>query len=205
MRFFSPILTVVLLLATQLAHAGARDALTAFTKDLKGLDGQFSQQVYDVRGKQKESASGRLAVAVPDRLRWEYVKPYPQLIVADGKTVWVYEPDLNQASKRTQGVEEANSPLALLLEPRRLERGYIVKEAGVQEGVAWLDITPRNADASFKRARLGFAGSQLVRMSYVDALGQRTDIRFSNWQRNPGFAADTFTFVPAAGVDVIGG
>lgn len=205
MRIATFSLTALLLLAGNLAHAGAREALATFTSGLKGLDGQFDQRVFDPRGKQKESASGRLAVAAPDRLRWEYVKPYPQLIVADGTTVWVYEPDLDQVSKRPQGVEEANSPLALLLHPERLERGYVVKEAGVQDGVAWLEITPRNADASFKRARLGFAGAQLVRMAYEDALGQRTDIRFSQWQRNPDFAKDTFRFVPPAGVDVIGG
>ena len=42
-------------------------------------------------------------------------------------------------------------------------------------------------------------------MEYVDALGQRTKISFSGWKRNPGFAKGTFTYVPAKGVDVIGG
>ena len=42
-------------------------------------------------------------------------------------------------------------------------------------------------------------------MEYEDALGQRTEIRFSNWKRNPAFAAGTFVFTPPAGVDVIGG
>jgi outer membrane lipoprotein carrier protein len=198
-------LAAALLLAASAAHAGARDELTAFTKDLKGLDGQFSQQVFDVRGKQKESSAGRVAVSAPKLFRWEYVKPYPQLIVADGKTVWVFEPDLNQVSKRAQGVEEANSPLALLLEPSKLDRDFIVKDAGTRDGVEWLEIAPRGADAAFKTARLGFAGAQLTRLEYVDALGQRTAIAFSGWKRNPAFAKGTFSYVPAKGVDVIGG
>ena len=41
-------------------------------------------------------------------------------------------------------------------------------------------------------------------MEIVDALGQRTQIRFSGWKRNPAFAADTFTYTPPAGVDVVG-
>lgn len=205
MKIVSSLIAAALLLVANGANAGARDALDTFSKGLRGLDGQFSQQVFDVRGKQKESSSGRVALSAPNQLRWEYIKPYAQLVVADGKTVWVYEPDLNQATKRAQGVEEANSPLALLLTPARLVHDFMVKESPVQAGVEWLDITPRNADAGFKSARLGFAQGQLVHMEYTDALGQRTTIAFTSWKRNPVFAKGTFTYVPAKGVDVIGG
>ena len=41
-------------------------------------------------------------------------------------------------------------------------------------------------------------------MLIVDALGQRTDITFSGWKRNPTFAAKTFRFTPPKGIDVIG-
>ena len=194
-----------LMLASPTATAGARDDLNAFTKGLKGLDGQFTQKVYDARGKQKESASGRVAVSAPRLFRWEYVKPYPQLIVADGKSVWVYDPDLKQASKRPQGVEEANSPLAILLDPAKLDRDFKVKEAGSSDGLSWLQLTPKQAEAGFKTARLCFGKSGLARMEYVDALGQRTQIAFGAWKRNPAFAKGTFVYVPAKGVDVIGG
>ena len=205
---FAPLaaaLVAGLMLASPAATAGARDDLNAFTKGLKGLDGQFTQKVYDARGKQKESASGRVAVSAPRLFRWEYVKPYPQLIVADGKSVWVYDPDLKQASKRPQGVEEANSPLAILLDPAKLDRDFKVKEAGSSDGLSWLQLTPKQAEAGFKTARLGFGKSGLARMEYVDALGQRTQIAFGAWKRNPAFAKGTFVYVPAKGVDVIGG
>ena len=130
MKIATTALAAALLLASSVANAGARDELAAFTKGLKGLDGQFSQQVFDARGKQKEASSGRVAVSAPRLFRWEYLKPYPQLVIADGS---------------------------------------------------------------------------LVRMEYVDALGQRTAIEFENWKRNPAFAKGTFVFVPQAGVDVIGG
>ena len=114
------------------------------------------------------------------------------------------DPDLDQATRRPQGPEEANSPLAILLEPARLERDFTVKDGGTRDGVSWLDIAPRSADAGFKTARLGFSAGQLSRLEYVDALGQRTAIAFSGWKRNPSFAAGTFAYVPGKGVDVIG-
>ena len=208
MKFTTASLTAAiataLLLAAPAANAGARDDLNAFTKGLKGLDGQFTQQVFDARGKAKETSSGRVAVSAPRLFRWEYVKPHPQLIVADGKTVWVYDPDLQQASKRAQGVEEANSPLAILLDPAKLDRDFTVKDGGSNGGLSWLQLTPKQADASFKTAKLGFGKGGLARMEYVDALGQRTQISFGAWKRNPRFAKGTFTYVPAKGVDVIG-
>ena len=205
MKSATTILAAALLLAANAADAGARDQLNAFTKDLKGLDGQFSQQVFDPRGKQKEASTGRVAVSAPRLFRWEYARPYPQLIVADGKNVWVYDPDLQQASKRPQGTEEANSPLAILLDPAKLDRDFNVKDAGASGGIEWLQLTPKQADAPFKTAKLGFGKAGLAEMEYVDALGQRTKISFSGWKRNPSFAKGTFVYVPAKGVDVIGG
>jgi len=193
------------LLLSSTAFAGARDDLAAFTKGLKGLDGQFSQQVHDANGKLKESASGRVALSAPRQFRWEYVKPYEQLIVADGKRVWVYDPDLQQVTRRAQGAAEQNSPLAALIDPSRLERDYVVADAGSANGLDWLTLKPRQqSDAGFQSARLGFDDDGLAQMQVVDALGQKTSIRFSHWQRNPSFGAGTFHFDPPKGVDVVG-
>jgi outer membrane lipoprotein carrier protein len=41
-------------------------------------------------------------------------------------------------------------------------------------------------------------------MQVIDSLGQKTTIAFSGWKRNPAFAAGTFRFVPAKGVDIVG-
>ena len=187
------------------ALAGARDDLKAFTSGLKGLDGQFTQQVYDARGKLKETSSGRVALSAPRLFRWEYAKPYPQLIVADGRKVWVYDPDLQQVTVREQGSEEQNSPLSALIDPAKLDRQFNVKEGGTADGLQWLTLTPKSeGDASFQSARLGFGKSGLARMDVVDAVGQNTKITFAGWKRNPAFAATTFKYAPARGVDVVG-
>jgi outer membrane lipoprotein carrier protein len=188
------------------AFAGGRDDLSTFTKGLKGLDGHFTQQVFDANGNPKESSSGRIALSAPHLFRWEYTKPYEQLIVADGQHVWVYDPDLQQATRRAQGAEEQNSPLAALVDPAKLERDYRLQDAGAQGGLDWLDVTPRKAsDTGFKTAHLGFGPQGLAAMQVIDALGQKTRIDFSDWKRNPAFPAGTFRFVPAKGVDVVGG
>jgi len=195
-----------LLLVASTTHASARAQLTAFTQNLSGLDGQFNQQVLDENGHLREQSSGRVALSIPRLLRWEYLAPYPQLIVADGQSVWVYDPDLEQASRRPQGDEAQDSPLIILTDPARLEREYQIEERAPEDGLEWLVLTPKHNpdEAGFQRAWLGFEGNALVRMDIEDALGQHTRIAFSQWQRNPVFAEGTFRFTPPEGVDVIG-
>lgn len=188
------------------AWAGARDELNRFTKDLKGLSGAFNQQVLDSKGKVKETTSGTLALNAPRLFRWEYQKPHVQQIVADGKFVWVYEPDLEQVTKRAQGAEEQNSPLTALINPALLDKQYDVsEEAAPRDGLQWLSLTPkRETETSFQYAALGFNAQGLARMEVTDAVNQRTVITFSNWKRNPAFAKGTFSFTPPKGTDVIG-
>lgn len=199
-------LAVSFMLVAGVANAGARDELTRFTKGLKGLDGRFSQQVFDAKGKLKESTSGTVALSAPRLFRWEYAKPYPQVIVADGRTVWIYEPDLQQVTKRPQGGEEQNSPLTALIDPAKLDRQFVAKDGGAAKGLDWLLLSPKpGVESGFRSAKLGFNKSGLAHMTVVDALGQRTELTFSQWHRNPAFGAGTFRFAPPKGVDVIGG
>ena len=197
---------LALALLTGTAFAGARDELTRFTTGLKGLEGGFSQQVFDANGRAKESSQGKVAVSAPRLFRWEYTRPFEQLIVADGQKVWVYEPDLQQATVKTQGEEERNSPLVALFDPGRLDRQFDVsEEATASEGLQWLTLTPKvDAEASFQMARLGFGPQGLARMQVVDLVGQKTEVRFEAWKRNPAFAAGTFQFKPGKDVDVVG-
>jgi outer membrane lipoprotein carrier protein len=119
--------------------------------------------------------------------------------------VWVYDPDLQQVTRRAQGPAEQNSPLAALVDPARLDKDYRITDAGSEGGLDWLQLAPKQAsDTGFKSARLGFNAQGLATMQVIDALGQKTQIDFSQWKRNPAFAVGTFRYVPAKGVDVVG-
>jgi outer membrane lipoprotein carrier protein len=107
-------------LASPLAQAGAREKMVAFTSGLKGLDGRFEQQVFGGDGP-AQTSSGTVKLSAPRQFRWEYLKPAPQLIVADGNQVWIYDPDLEQVTVRNQSAEEQGSPLAVLIDPTELD------------------------------------------------------------------------------------
>jgi outer membrane lipoprotein carrier protein len=193
------------LLVSATAAAGGRERMQAFTAGLKGLEGRFEQRVFDPNGRQTEHSNGTLELSAPRLFRWETLKPYPQLIVADGDHIWIHDPELEQVTVRNQSFEEQGSPLTVLIDPTELERQFVVKPLADDAGLQWLQLTPRKAEgAPFDKAKLGFGVGGLVKMELFDALGQRTVMLFSGWQRNPRFAAGRFTFTPPKGADVIG-
>jgi outer membrane lipoprotein carrier protein len=204
-RFLAPLALAAALVASGIAAAAEpRTILERFSQGLEGLDGRFSQRVFDADGRLTEETGGRVALSAPRLFRWEYEAPFPQLIVADGDHVWVYDPDLEQVQVRKQSLEEQQSPLAALIDPAELERQFTVSAAASDGALDWIVLTPKDDEAQIESARLAFEGVELRRMTMADALGQRTEIRFENWQRNPAFARGTFVFVPGPGVDVIG-
>lgn len=197
------------MLLPALAVCAAETPATAFlekqTENLKGLHGEFIQTVYDADGQAVEETSGEVSLRAPRQFRWEYKAPFPQLIVADGDRVWIYDPDLEQVSVRRQGNAEQQSPLLVLIDPSELERQFNVEgPKSLENGVSRLVLTPRNPEAGMTRADLDFRDDGLDRMSLVDSIGQRTEIRFSAWERNPAFADGWFGFDPPDGVDVVG-
>ena len=199
------VLVLIALLASTLAMASGREQLASFTKGLKGLDGRFEQRVYDPNGRQTEQTSGAVELFAPRQFRWQYALPSAQLIVADGRRIWVYDPDLEQVTVRDQSADAQASPLSVLIDPSVLDRQFKVVEAGKADGLEWLELQPKNVDdAPFLKARLGFGPQGLARMELNDALGQRTVLAFSGWTRNPVFAKNLFQFIPPPGVDVVG-
>jgi outer membrane lipoprotein carrier protein len=201
------LLVSILFAATAAAAEGgdARALLERFTDGLVSLRGDFVQQVYDAEGRLDETSEGSLALKAPRLFRWSYEAPYPQLIVADGDNVWIHDEDLEQVTVRKQSLEEAQSPLTVLTDLSQLDRDYEVVESGGKDGLRWITLVPKAEDASFREARFGFdADARLGQIVLLDPLGQRNEITFRNWQRNPALDDATFRFVPPAGVDVVG-
>jgi outer membrane lipoprotein carrier protein len=182
----------------------ARSRMEAFSNGLHSISAKFSQRVIDANGRAGEQSQGTLALQAPRQFRWQTTTPYQQTIVADGTRVWVYEPDLEQVSVRSQSSEEAHSPLTVLTDLSQLEREFTTSEAGSREGLDWLRLVSRAKEPEFEYAELGFDAENLREMRFRDQLGNVTEIRFSDWTRNPQLPAGTFTFTPPEGVDVVG-
>ena len=204
MRTVSLFLVALLLAPAVRAADSARARLDAFARGLTSISGDFSQTTFDANGRRGQTAQGTLALQAPRLFRWQVSSPYRQLIVADGKRVWLYDPELQQVTVRMQGDAEAHSPLTVLTDLGQLDREFRVTELGARDGLDWLKLTSTAKSPDFKAAELGFGPQGLARMVFTDQLGDRTEIAFSDWKRNVALPESEFRFTPPPGADVIG-
>jgi len=208
-------------LAAAPAGAALPEPLQRFLGELHTYRAQFEQQVQDARGQVVDRGHGTLWVQRPGRFRWDYrpgaeagdgattgggdANEVGQLLVTDGRNLWLYERDLQQATVRDAASAAAAAPMQLLSgDVAQLEGAFIVTRGADRDGLQWVEVKPRSATADFSRAELAFKGPALARMQISDKLGQQTTLRFTASERNPVLKDGFFTFTPPAGVDVIG-
>jgi chaperone LolA len=203
-RAFCGLLLCLFVLPT-FAHAAATDKLKTFVAATHSAQANFTQEVQDKNGKRLQSASGTMQFVRPGKFRWEYRKPYAQLIVGDGQKFWMYDVDLNQVTVKKLDAALGSSPAALLSGSNEIERGFTLKNIDARDGLEWLQATPKSGDTSFEKILMAFnAKSQLVVMELHDAFGNHTVLRFSDLLNNPPLSSQRFKFVPPKGADVLG-
>lgn len=183
--------------------ADAQDALERFVKTRQFAEGRFTQTVVSRSGAVKQKGSGEFSFSRPGKFRWEIIKPYPQLILADGKTVVSYDPDMQHATQKPMGNALDSTPAALLFGSADLNRLFILKDEGSKNGKLWLLARPKDKETLFDFVRIGFSGDVPSNLEIHDALGQVTQLEFSGWDFDTKRPAGFFTFKPPAGVDLI--
>lgn len=146
--------------------------------------------------------SGTMMVQRPNKFRWETKQPAEQLIVADNKTLWIYDPDLEQATQQKVDKQVANTPALLLSgSPEKIMKSFRVTQPNANKDV--FVLYPKTQDAVFETLAIAFIDGKPRSMVLNDALGQVTTIKFTKITQNPRLKASLFKFTPPQGVDVI--
>ncbi len=180
-----------------------RQRLEAFLEGLRTLKAGFEQQLTDTETGEHSTARGTFYLSRPGRFRWEYHDGTGRYLLADGRTLWLVEPDLEQVSQRSQKAALRGTPAGLLAEKADLDRDFEVEELGVHQGIAWLRLVPRDEESPFEQILVGLDEKGLARLEMADRYGQVTDFRFHDLQRNPELPDRLFRFEPPPGYDIL--
>jgi len=187
--------------------ARAEDALDRFLAGLKSWRAPFTQVVLDAAGKSIEQGKGTLLVSRPGRFRWQYTPQDSgaQLLVADGKNLWFYDQELQQATVKPASAALSTTPVVLLSgTAAQIRAAFDITSLAAREDLSWVQVVPRSASADFADAQLGFNGPRLERLVIHDRLGQRVTLDFERSERNGPVNETELHFKPPAGVDLIG-
>jgi outer membrane lipoprotein carrier protein len=199
--------------------AGLAAALT-LEEAVRGLEGaygrltdlraEFSQTSFNKSLNATIPAQGALYLKKGGKLRWEYTEPTKQEIVSDGKTLWVYTPDLNQVNTGPAPEALAGPAGSFLAGLGRLREHFGVRVLNPAqpvdgEGHVVLDLAPKRPLPTLSRLILAVEPQawEIRRAVVYDQFENTVTMRFTRVAVNSGLNDRLFSFVPPPGVATV--
>lgn len=170
-----------LVLAAAPAPAPDLAAVQAHLSGVQTMTADFSQT--DSKGR---VLTGTIQLRRPGKIRFQYQKGVPLLVVGDGKALTMIDYSVKQVSRWPIG----STPLALLLDPRKdIARYANVVPSGSPDLVTLAGRDPKHREygsitASFRRSAGAPGGLMLDGWTVLDAQNNRTTVRLTNQRFN---------------------
>jgi outer membrane lipoprotein carrier protein len=191
------------------AHAGGLEALENFVRTAKSGRADFTQVVTSP-GKdgtvRTKTSTGTFEFQRPNRFRFAYRKPFEQTIVADGKTLWLHDVDLNQVTARSQDKVLGSTPAALLATSPNLDalkKDFELTALPDKDGLQWVQATPKVKEGQLNGVKIGFRGNDLAALDITDGFGQRSVLTFNKFELNADIPPAQFAFKPPLNADLV--
>ena len=207
-------LTMLLIAAPALANRPAvqevATKMQAFYNSTKDLKGKFKQVYTDSLYNTRRTSYGYLYVKKPGMMRWNYVKPERKSFIADGKTLWIYEPEDKQAFRNPLDTNTLSTGLTFLFGKGDLSKEFNMTYATDKKdllggpGDLVLKLTPRTPTAQYQYLLLAVKpGNYAVGESMVVKKQDRNHFIFTKLKFNTKLSRWRFRFKPPAGTRVI--
>jgi len=182
---FAPLIAAVIGAAPAAAATNSLAEVSAHLRAVTTMTADFVQT--DQKGK---TISGKLSLKQPGRVRFQYQKGVPLLIIGDGSALWMIDYSVRQVSRWPV----RDSPLSVLIDPRKDIGRFARVIASPQPGAIAVEARdPKRPEfgtitIAFARGP-GPAGLILQGWTVVDAQNGRSIVRLSN-QRYGGSISD---------------
>lgn len=178
------------------------DSLQAQLNGIHTMSASF-KQVVNAKKHALMQSSGTMALSRPGHFRWQTKQPMSQLLIADGRRVWIYDADLEQVTVKKQSQNlSGTAGLFLSHYDRRVARDFNTTMSQKGKKIIY-DLHSKSSKASFSRVKLSFDGNALVGIELFDQLGQYTKVSLSHVKTNIKLPMTQFQFKVPKGVDVV--
>lgn len=163
------------------------------------INAQFTQVVINQEGKVLNESTGQLSTSRPGKFRWQVVTPEEELIVSDGKTMWLYSPFIEQVTLLNLDDAIAGTPFLLLSGANEQQwNRYSVKKEANRFTVK--DKNPNSADNIFI-FEFNDVGN-ISKFIIIDEQQQRSEFSLTHSMLTQYLTDDYFEFKIPAGVDI---
>ena len=174
------------------------------TKDLRA---KFEQQI-ESASRAPSKASGEVLLKKPGKMRWDYAKPEKKLMVSDGATLWVYEPEDEQAYKQDLKGNALPAQVSFLLGEGKLDKEFdasITKLDGIAADELALKMVPKVGTTAYRYLVFVVDGKsgQVKQTVIYGQDGSTNRLTFVDVQQNKGVDDGKFKFAPPAGTHIL--
>lgn len=176
---------------------------------VRDLSARFEQRTETValgsHRAQALEAAGEVVFAKPGRMRWSYDRPEPSLVVSDGRSVWIFDPQAREAQHLPLGESFlSGAAIQFLLGEGELLQEFEVRAEGCGSDEVRLRLVPRQ-EAPYEHIviRVEPASGEVRETEITDLLGNVTRVRLLEPRVNTSPEAGLFQFSPPEGVRVM--
>jgi len=180
--------------APAMVSAQAASPLAQVSAHLRTVNTMTANFIQTGRGGQ--TLNGTLTMKRPGKVRFQYGRGVPLLVVADGKSLTMIDYKVKQVNRWPIG----NSPLSVLLNPNQ-DLGRVAKVLQNDRQVLLVQARdPRRPEygtiaLAFAKVPSAPSGLMLTGWTMIDAQKNRTTIKLSNQRFNVPVAESAFRFV----------
>jgi outer membrane lipoprotein carrier protein len=151
-----------------------------------------------------QTRQGTIDYKKPGRIRWQFSGDQPETIVSNGKTIYDYDPGLDQVVETPLNrAFKTSAAAAFMLGVGNLERDFNATDDGTgSNGLHQITLVPKGGGDGVE---LGIdpATLNIEKLTLKDALGNTTVLHFTDIRINPRLNDSLFEFKVPPGADVV--
>jgi len=185
------------LLATSFAWADASSELQQRLAKIDNLTAEFNQTVNGANGKHVQQGSGTFQIKRPNLFRMDTKSPQETQIIADGKTLWYYDPFVDQVSANWVSDAINNTPFVLLTSNDKSHW----QQYSVEQNADTFVLKPKAKNSKIRQFDIRIDPNGLLKgFSTIEKDGQSNLYVLRNIN-NRAISADRFSFTLPKGVE----
>ncbi len=180
------------------------DRLQKHYQQTNSFSAKFKEQIAPAGGS-KRDREGTVYYRKPGLMRWEFGGEDQELIVSDGKQLYSYQPDLNQVIETPLAQAfRSSSFAAFMLGIGNVQRDFdaSIPATSPSDGLTHVALKPKNG-GDLVEMGLDPSTLNLRTLRLTDALGDVTDLTFSDFKSGAPLDDKLFAFIPPAGADIL--
>lgn len=180
------------------AMADARSELQQRLNKVNNLQTNFIQVVKDAQGKLVQEGKGQLWLKQPDLFRWHMIEPDESILVSDGKTLWFYDPFVEQVTASWLNDAAKDTPLILIIRNKAKDwSNYTIMQVGDE-----FDLVPRSSMKNLRPFSITLDKQGVIdSFATKESDGQTSTYKFTK-NIVSGIDNTQFSFTPPKGVTI---